>query len=47
MFITWLHGMEALLHTGQNSQGQDENGMKTLFSGSAQVDIHNTTGYVA
>ena len=35
------------IHTGQNSQGQDENGMKTLFSGSAQVDIHNTTGYVA
>ena len=42
------HGyMGWAIHTGQNSQGQDENGMKTLFSGSAQVDIHNTTGYVA
>ena len=40
--VTWVG-----IHTGQNSQGQDENGMKTLLSGSAQVDIHNTTGYVA
>jgi hypothetical protein len=42
------HGyMGWAIHTGQNPLGQDENGLRTLFSGSAQVDIHNTTGYVA
>ena len=42
------HGyMGWAIHTGQNSQGQDENGMRTLFSGSAQVNLSDTTGYVA
>ena len=41
------HGyMGWAIHTGQNSQGQDENGMRTLFSGSAQVNLSDTTGYV-
>tara|TARA_B100001094_G_scaffold330962_1_gene397681 strand:- start:6013 stop:10779 length:4767 start_codon:yes stop_codon:yes gene_type:complete len=32
------HGyMGWAIHTGQNSQGQDENGMRTLISGSAQI----------
>ena len=35
------------IHTGQNPLGQGVSGLKTLISGSSQVDIHNTTGYVA
>ena len=43
-----VHGyMGWAIHTGQNSQGQDENGMRTLFSGSAQVTHDDTTGFVA
>ena len=41
------HGyMGWAIHTGQNSQGQDENGMRTLVSGSAQLasDISGSLG---
>ena len=42
------HGfMGWAIHTGQNPLGQGVSGLKTLISGSSQVDIHNTTGYVA
>ena len=42
------HGyMGWAIHTGQNPLGQDENGLRTLFSGSAQITHDDTTGFVA
>ena len=42
------HGyMGWAIHTGQNSLLQDENGMKVVVSGSAQITHDDTTGFVA
>ena len=42
------HGfMGWAIHTGQNPLGQDANGLRTLFSGSAQITHDDTTGFVA
>ena len=44
----FYHGyMGWAIHTGQNPLGQDENGLRTLFSGSAQITHDDTTGFVA
>ena len=42
------HGyMGWAIHTGQNSLVQDENGLRTLFSGSGQITHDDTDGFVA